>query len=140
MSVMTAPITKVPPTSALLGGTSWKASHTQKGMSGDSNVAIKDACADGNCRDPRTNSVRPMPTCRNPKPANMTISLAERLVRPCANGTLTRLPMKFDNPAAATIGVCLYRRMVTVMAAIARTMEQAKPTRRYPIRIGGRRR
>src|SRR5260370_15840832 len=39
---------------------------------------------------------------------------------------LTTLPRKFDNAAAATIGVCLCVRMVTVIAAIAVVMRQAR--------------
>jgi hypothetical protein len=48
MSANTAPITKAPPTRARELGISWKASHTQKGISGVSRVAIKEACPDGN--------------------------------------------------------------------------------------------
>src|SRR5258708_3204724 len=43
-----------------------------------------------------------------------------------AKGILTTLPRKFDNAAAATIGVCLCVRMVTVIAAIATVMRQAR--------------
>src|SRR5205823_3843065 len=35
-------------------GSSWKASHTQKGMSGVSSVAIREAWPDGNRREPST--------------------------------------------------------------------------------------
>jgi len=50
------------PTSARRAGISWNASHTQKGISGVSSVAIRDACPDGNRREPRKNKVRPNAT------------------------------------------------------------------------------
>src|SRR5260370_14523800 len=39
---------------------------------------------------------------------------------------LTTLPRKFDTAAAATMGVCLWVRMVTVIAAITTVMRQAR--------------
>jgi len=44
---------------------------------------------------------------------------------PWAKDRLTTLPSRFDNAAAATIGVSLCRRTATVMAAITSVMKQA---------------
>ena len=125
MSAMTALITRAPPTSAREEGTSWNASHTQKGINGVSSVPIRVACPDGNRRDPSMNSDSPNATWKNPNIARIIRSAPVTLVMPWAKGMLTTLPSRFDNAAAATIGVSLWRRTVTVMTAIATVMRQA---------------
>ena len=64
------------------------------------------------------------------------------LVSPCAKGMLTTLVRKFETAAAATIDVSLCRRTMTVIAAIASAMKQARaiprmsaPTRALPTMI-----
>src|SRR5450631_3560381 len=85
-SAMTAPMTKAPPTSARSAGISWNASHTQKGISGVSSVAIRDACPDGNRREPRKNKVRPNATWKNPNIARTKTSAPVTAVMDCAKG------------------------------------------------------
>jgi hypothetical protein len=49
---------------------------------------------------------------------------------PWAKGMLMTLPRMFDSAAAATIDVFLCRRTMTVIAAIASAMKQARATPR----------
>ena len=74
MSATTAARTSAPPMSARGAGTSAKATQIQKTISGVSSVAIREASPDGRNREPSTNSVRPMATCRPPKSASTPIS------------------------------------------------------------------
>src|ERR1700730_15188529 len=71
------------------------------------------------------NRVKPNATWKKPNIAKMTRSAAVTLAMSWAKGMLTRLPNRFDSAAAATIGVLLCRRTVTVIAAIATVMRQA---------------